>query len=250
MRVSQAKELFRQLTKSYFAGATVTYTRQSRAAKSKAPLVTITPGNVKRSLHPAYKMQDGVQVGSYPSRISMTLDLFTNGAPVIDDETGKTVAYENTAMDDMLAFADFLGSQYAIEWCNRNDVSILIEGDVQDLTGIVNDNNYEFRSRMIVMFYFTQQTVGSTAVLSEESILYPTEEKDETGQPIYTPKEPAPTTSSSGTYPGITEDDESEQPIIEPTFQVSPSGGGTQELANNEAGYFTEVEIKEDTGNE
>ena len=250
MRVSQAKELFRQLTKSYFAGATVAFPRQSRAAKSKTPLVTITTGNVKRPLHPTYKMKDGVQVGSYLSRISMTVDLFTNGAPVVDDETGKTVAYENTAMDDMLAFADFLGSQYAIEWCNRNDVSILIEGDAQDLTGLVNDNNYEFRSRLIVMFYFTQYTVGSAAVLSEESILYPTEEKDETGQPIYIPKEPAPTTSTTGTYPGITEADEDEQPIVEPTFTVSPSGGGTQELADSEAGYFTEVEIKEDTGNE
>lgn len=249
MRVSQAKELFRQLTKSYFAGATVTFTRQSRAAKADLPLVTITPGNVKRPLHPAYKVQDGIQVGSYLSRISMTVDLFTNGTPVTDDETGETVAYENTAMDDMLAFADFLGSQYAIEWCNRNDVSVLIEGDTQDLTGLVNDNNYEFRSRLTVMFYFTQRTVGGTAVLSEESILYPTGEKDESGQPIYTPKEPAPTTSSSGTYAGITED-EAETPIIEPVFEESPSGGGTEELADTGTGYFTEVEIKEDTGNE
>lgn len=250
MKVSQAKELFRELTKSYFAGATVAFAQQSRAAKSKTPLVSIRPGNVKRPLHPTYKMQDGVQVGSYLSRISMTVDLFTNGTPVIDDETGKTVAYENTAIDDMLGFADFLGSQYAIEWCNRNDVSILIEGDAQDLTGIVNDNNYEFRSRLVVMFYFTQRTIGSAAVLSEESILYPTEEKDETGEPIYTPKQPAPTTSTTGTYPGITEEDEAERPIIEPVFEVSPSGGGTQELADTEAGYFTEVEIKEDTGNE
>ncbi len=250
MYVSQAKELFRQLTKSYFAGATVAFARQSRAPKNQIPLVTITPGNVKRSLHPSYKILDGIQVGVYPSRISMTVDLFTNGAPVIEDETGKVVAYENTAIDDMLAFADFLGSQNTIEWCNRNDVSILIDGDAQDLTGIVNDNNYEFRSRIAVMFYFTQHTVGSAAVLSEESILYPTEEKDETGMPIYTPKQPATKTSTSGTYPGITEDDESEQPIIKPAFVVSPSGGGTQELANNEAGYFTEVEIKEDTGNE
>lgn len=249
MRVSQAKELFRQLTKTYFAGATVTFTRQSRAAKADLPLVTISPGNVKRPLHPTYKVQDGVQIGSYLSRISMTVDLFTNGTPVIDDETGETVAYENTATDDILAFADFLGSQHAIEWCNRNDVSVLIEGEAQDLTGLVNDNNYEFRSRLIVMFYFTQRTVGSTAVLSEESILYPTDEKDESGKLIYTPKEPAPTTSSSGTYAGITED-VSEQPIIEPVFKESPSGGGTQELADNGTGYFTEVEIKEDTGNE
>ena len=117
MRVSQAKELFRSLTAQYFDGAEVTFTRQSRAAKPRIPLVTITPGNVKRPLAPVYKEIDGEVVGYYLSRISMQVDLFTNGLPVVDDETGQTVAYENTAMDDMLAFADFLNSQYAIEWC-------------------------------------------------------------------------------------------------------------------------------------
>lgn len=247
MRVSQVKELFRQLTKTYFAGATVTFTRQSRAAKSNVPLVTITLGNVNRPLHPVYTEVDGVQVGSYLSRISITVDLFTHGEPVIDDATGVAVAYENTAMDDMLAFADFLGSQYVIEWCRVNDVSVCVDGDVMDVTGLVNDNNYEFRSRLNVMFYFTQRAIGHAAVLSEESILYPTDEKDASGKPIYTHKEPVPTESTSGAYAGSTESD---NPIIEPVFEESPSGGGTQELADNGTGFFTEVEIKEDTGNE
>ncbi len=246
MRVSEAKELFRQLTKSYFVGATVTFTRQSRAAKPEIPLVTITPGNVKRPINPVYKTIDGVQVGCYLSRISMIVDLFTNGAPVIDDDTGETVAYENTAVDDMLSYADFLGSQYAVEWCGRNDVAISIEGETQDITGLVNDNNYEFRSRLNVLFYFTQKAVGYAGTLDEGSILYPT--KDEEGKPAYTPKEPAPSTSTSGNYPGISEDED--PPIVKPQFNESSSGGGTQELADQEAGYFTEVEIKEETGDE
>ena len=92
MRVSQAKELFRSLTAEYFVGAEVTFTRQSRAAKPPLALVTITPGNVKRPLNPAYKEIGGQLVGHYQSRISMQVDLFTHGLPVIDDETGRTVA--------------------------------------------------------------------------------------------------------------------------------------------------------------
>ena len=248
MRVYQAKELFRQLTKSYFSSATVAFTRQSRVAKSQTPLVSITPGNVKRQLHPTYKMQGGVQVGSYLSRISMTVDLFTNGAPVIDDETGKTVAYENTAMDDMLAFADFLSSQYAIEWCNHNDVSILIEGDVQDLTDLVNDNNYEFRSRLNVKFYFTHEAVGHAAVHHEDSIQYPTGEfEPETGEPVYTPQKPIPTESVIASCGVVSKN---EDYIVVPQFDKTSSGGGTEVLAREETGYFTEVEIKEETGNE
>lgn len=250
MRVAGAKELFRSLTSSYFVDAEVTFTRQSRAAKPQIPLVTITPGNVKRPLAPVYKEVDGVLVGHYLSRISMQVDLFTHGSPVIDEYTGQVVAYENTAVDDMLCFADFLNSQYTVDWCHLNDVSILIDGDVQDLTGLVNDNNYEFRSRLSVLFYFTQKTVGHAATLLEDSIQYPTGEIDPvTGEPVYSPKEPVETESSTGRIetasdqPGTTSDADT---TVIPQFAETPSGGGTHELAEQETGYFTEVEIKED----
>lgn len=242
MRVSQAKELFRSLTAQYFANAEVTFTRQSRVAKPQIPLVTITQGNVRRPLSPVYEEEDGVLVGHYPSRISMTVDLFTHGQPVIDDDTGNTVAYENTAMDDMLCFADFLNSPHTVNWCHEHDVSILIDGDAQDMTGLVNDNNYEFRSRLAVLFFFTQKAVGHSATLSEESIQYPTGEIDpETGEPVYTTKEPQETESTSGQF-----GDNGESGIVVPKFEQTSSGGGTEELANEETGYFTEVEIKED----
>ena len=208
MRVSQAKELFRSLTVRYFTGAEVTFTRQSRVAKPQLPLVTLTIGNVQRPLDPPCKWIDGEPVGYYPSRLSIQVDLFTHGAPVNDDETGETVAYENTAMDDMLAFADFLGSPYVVGWCHRNDTTVLIDGEIRDLTGLVNDNNYEFRAQMSVLFFFTQQTVGHAAVLSESS---------------------------------VQEDD------IIPKFEQTSSGGGSEDLAKETAGYFTSAEIKEET---
>jgi len=240
MKLSQAKKLFRQYLQDYFSGADVIFSRQSRVAKSALPLVSITTGNVNRHQNPVYKMVDGYLVGHYLSRISITIDLFTHGEPVIDDETGAIIAYENTALDDILDLADFLGSPYTIEWCQKNDFSILIDGEAQDLTGLVNDNNYEYRSRLNVLFYFTQRTVGSVAVLDEDSILYPE------GAGGYTSEEPAPTTSSTGRYKN-NEDDGS---IIVPSFSGNSSGGGSKELAEKDAGYFTEVEIKEETGNE
>lgn len=70
---------------------------------------------------------------------------------------GSRVAYENTAMGRYARLCGFLNSQYAIEWCHSHDVAISFDGDAQDLTGLVNDNNYEFRSRLPVLFYFTQK---------------------------------------------------------------------------------------------
>ena len=196
MRVSQAKELFRSLTAQSFAGAEVAFSRQSRVAKPNVPLVSITPRNVTRPSMPNYEEVDGVLVGHYLSRIPMQVDLFTHGLPVVDDETGVAVAYENTAMDDMLAFMDFLNSPYTVEWCHAHDVAIEFDGDPKDLTGLVNDDTYEYRSQLAVLFYFTQKAVGHTATLSEDSIQYPT------GSGDYTTEEPADAESSSGSYPG------------------------------------------------
>ena len=223
MRVGQAKELFRALTQQYFGGANVVFANQSRTAKQKEPLVVLTPGNVHRPQDPNYTFVDGEVVGHYLSRFSITVDLFTNGSPVVDEVSGKVVAYEDNAVDDMLSFADFL----------------------LNLTGVVNDTSYEFRSRLTVQFYFTQKAVGASTALLESSLQYPTGEKDpEMQEPTYAPTEPPETDSKSGPW------GDEEEPIVVPTFEPSASGGGTEELAKEETGYFTEVEIKEETGNE
>lgn len=235
MRLSTVKELFRALTQRYFAGANVVFAQQSRVAKPDIPLVTLNFGNVKRQWDAVQSNADGVSVASYPSRVSVVIDLFTHGAPVTDD-AGIVVAHEDTAMDDMLAYVDFLSSQFVIDWCNRNDLAVLVEGDVQDLTGLVNDNNYEFRSRLNIWIYFTHETAGYTFVLDEDSIQYPTGDTDESGDPILTPVKP-PTTSNT---------DEEPDPVIIPVVKPTPSGGGSEELAQLETGYFTEVIIEEE----
>lgn len=231
MRVSQAKELFRSLTATYFSGANVTLSRQSRVAKPGIPLVTITCGNVRRSVNSAHQMVDGIQIAHYPSRMSIQVDLFTHGLPVHDDETGEVVAYEDTAMDDMLAFVDFLDSQHTIEWCHNHDISVLPDGDVQDLTGLVNDNNYEFRSRLSVLFYFTQTAVGHAAVLQESSLQN---------------RGPDQTASTTGKPSGSDQDVTDGTIAVVPEFGQTSSGGGSDELAGEVTGYFTEAEIKEE----
>ena len=81
MRATEARELFRQLTARYFAGATVTFSNQSRVAKPRVPLVTITPGIVRRPTAANYSMTDDEVVGHYLSRITFQVDLFTHCFP-------------------------------------------------------------------------------------------------------------------------------------------------------------------------
>lgn len=255
MRATAAKELFRQITMQYFSGATVIFSNQSRMAKPELGLVVITPGQVKRNSMPNYELVDNTLVGCYQNRISMTVDLFTHGAAVV--ENGRTVAYENTAMEDILAYCDYLNSPFVTDWSHRNDVSILIDGDAQDLTGAVNDNNYEFRARVVLAYYFTSRAVGRAAILEENSILYPVYQRDpETGEIERDPSgAPIITTDPATGEPVYTDEppyDDPEEKVIEdgaivtPEFTPTSTGGGNGILASQEDGYFSDAEIKEE----
>jgi len=159
MNIGSATELFRQLAKDYFGqGTTVIFANQSRSPKPNQPLVTIMLGNPKRPLNPPKSVYNNAETSFYPEGIEMTIDLFTNGADVISNNV--VVAKSDSSLDEMYAFKDFLESEYSVDWCHTKDIAV-VPTDVTAMTGIVNDTTYQFRSRLIVMLYFTHLTSGT-----------------------------------------------------------------------------------------
>lgn len=156
MNPTEVYKLFRDKLEEQFTGYTVTLSRQSRAVKPGLPLISITPGNVRRPQAPTYDFSDDGFPGYYVTRMPITIDLFTNGEAVTDDD-GNVVGYANTAMEELLRVLNYINSSACVAWCSLNDISILIEGEAQDITGLVNDSNYEYRARQEVGVYFTQK---------------------------------------------------------------------------------------------
>ncbi len=222
MRVSDLKETIRQLTELYFTGATVQFAKRSFAAKPNKPLVILSPGSVQRPLNPPTKMIDGRPVCFYPAIMPIQIDLFTHGK-VTEVAPGFTPVAENTAEDDMIGFTSFLNSAYAVQWCSKRDIAVIVPNVVQDLTGLINDTNYEFRAMIELTVSFTMAAIGYTGTLEPESVKRP------------------------GGGCGVT---------IDPIIGHNPSGGGNEDFADEENGYFTNVEIndelvkKEETSNE
>lgn len=216
------------------------FSNQSRQPKGTLPLIVISCGNVSRPQHITNETVDGTLIGNYPSRLSVTVDLFTRGLPVIDEITGKEIARADSALDDILSFADFIGSEYATDWCGIHDISISLDGNAQNLTGVVNDTGYEYRSRLSFFVYFTQKTIDAAAVADENSILYPNAESGE-----YTSEIPIPTTSTTGNY-GSDEETAVKNAVVEKDFTVTSGGGGNKELTDKIIGYFTEAETREE----
>lgn len=232
MNVAEVKEAIRQLTELYFSGAKVTYTKQSFTAKPTKPLVTLTSGTVSRPRNPPVKIIDGRPVSFYPATMPIQIDLFTHGRKKVL-KPGQTPIMENTAEDDMLAFADFLNSDFAVQWCHERDLSIVISNTVEDLTDLINDTNYEYRAMIEVQVGFTMTAIGYTGVMAPESVKHSGVTVDpDTG-------EQKPYEYSGGDIQG--EDVTSMEPVAAQT----PSGGGNAELAEQEGGYFTNVEIND-----
>lgn len=171
MKSSEAKELFRQFTAGFFGNsAMVIFSKQSRIAKPELDLVSISPGNVSRPNAPNYTVVDGCMAGHYLSKLPITVDLFTKGRPY-KDKNGNVLYYENTAIEEISNFVNYINSAKTVEQSYLKDVTFVTEGDIIDLTEIVNDNNYEYRARIVIDMYFTEVLYGfnGTAESIEEA---------------------------------------------------------------------------------
>ena len=232
MTLSGLREELRKLTKLYFTGAEVSFSKQSFRAKPKTPFISLTMGAISRPINPPIITIDGRPVAVYPASTAIQVDLYTNGKQT-EAEKGFTPIVENTAAEDLLGFASFLNSEYAVGWCHQRDLAILVPNTVQDMTGLVSDTNFEFRAMMEVTVYFTLTAIGYTGTLAPESVKHSGTIVDpETG-------EEKPYEYEGG---DIQADDVSE---LVPAIKPTPSGGGKKELAAEEGGYFTNVEINE-----
>lgn len=218
MDITEAKNLVYRLLDQFFAGASVLHAKQPGAVKPPAPLVTLTVISARRALYPPQKMVDGVPVSYYPTTMMLQVDLYTRGSPV-SDRPGFSVTMENTALNDLIGFANFVSSEYVLAWCNEHDIALSPAAEVRDTTELLNDSGYQFRATLELEMAFTQKAVGYANLLAPSSIKHSTPEGEAEG------------------------DDGAADVIIVPEFAPSASGGGSAELAKETVGYFTEAEI-------
>lgn len=149
MDVKEARNLIYDLLGVFYSKASVKHSKQPNTVKPKPPLVTLTTISVKRPLNPPQKIIDGTTVSYYPTRMALQIDLYTKGAPV-EQRPGFIAPAENTALSDLLEFANFVASDYAVNWCHQHDVSIVLTGEAHDTSELINDASYQFRARSVL----------------------------------------------------------------------------------------------------
>lgn len=190
MTVNELKDALYEIIQGYFAGADVAWSEQN-SVKSLNPFIRLKLGSIKRPIHFINETQNNVPSGYIASTTMLTVDLFTHGKKVTFED-GYSI-YENTAIDDMADFLNYLMSPYVDDLCEELNISIRPEGDIKDTSAVV-DNDYSYRAMQEFVVGFVQETRG---------------------------------------YAGISREN----------WKPTPSGGGTEELANKELTTIEKVVI-------
>lgn len=208
MKVNQLKSVLYEWIKSYWSEATVIWGSVSKV-EPHSPFIVLNLETVNRSFHPVTLIRDGIAYYGYPSEVTLQIDLFTRGK---ENEVEGGTYYENTALSDMLDFFNYLNSVATIEWSSKYNISIEPVNGVQDLTQVVNDSQWQYRSMLEINVAFMQWTADYYGVLNEDSIIF-----DKDGMPI-----------------GV---DTSK-------WKQTDSGGGSEKLAVTKTGYFDDVTLE------
>ena len=191
MKVRELKNILYDIVQGYFDRAEVAWSEQN-GVKSTSPFIRLKLGSIKRASYFINQVDNNAPCGYICSTTMLTVDLFTHGEEIVDEE-GYAI-YENSALDDMADFLNYLQSPYIDEKCETLNISIRPEGDIKD-TSAVLDNDYSYRAMQEFVVSFVQETRG---------------------------------------YAGISREN----------WEPTPSGGGTQILANMELADIQEVNIE------
>ena len=232
MTQSELKAKVYSLVREYFGGATVTW-GMTKGVSPSVPQVVLNMGAINRHYQPLTGQVGGVAMACYPSQTVLQIDLYTKGAAILSG-AGIAAAYENTAVNDLTDFLNFLNSPHIDVWSDRHDVSLLCRS-INDLTELINDTTWDYRAMLEIEIRFVQRAVGHTGIMSEDGRPF-----HDNGRPKFDdegyaldrnghrlPLPPLPIGADG-------------RPIYPPV--ETPSGGRTPTLAGRSTGWFERVE--------
>lgn len=159
MNTSETKKYMRDLVAVYYGDGHVFLAGQ-KAPRPVTPYITVKYGksNRKRSRITLYDEKDQCQKNYWQRRIEMEINLYTQGKNVAPE--GYDEQYENTAVDDLEDFVNFLYSDEIIDRTTKQNVVVSHSSEVTDLSSLQNESTYRYRAIVRLTVDFTDCTYG------------------------------------------------------------------------------------------
>lgn len=160
MTIAEAKKYLYRHVSGYYGEGHVFYAGQ-KMPRFPEPYITIKFRKVRKQGNKITKF-DGKEEcykDYWAMMMPAEINLYTQGKNI--SEPGKTPVYENTALEDLENFMTYLCSDYEKDEHLKNNIAIEQEGDVEDVSALVNDNStFNFRSMVNVNVKFISCSYG------------------------------------------------------------------------------------------
>ena len=167
MTLQEIKNHIYDIVSTYFSGATVVWAEQFMA-KPPMPLVTLKIGNLDTGNMPIEGEVEGEHTAAYNCSTSLEVNLYTKGTE-IKGEDNEIIAMDDSSISDLIQFVVYLHSPFVLDKLSELDICILLNGQVQGLSGLLNDNRYEYRAMAEFDVTFTTNFFGAYNVIEKTS---------------------------------------------------------------------------------
>lgn len=159
MKIEEAKKYAREIVASYFGDDHVFFANNKMALRPEPYITVGFLGNRRQSFAGKIVDKEGFQNHYREITLHCEVNLYTKGKDVSFGK-GEPV-YENTSLEDMDAFLDFIESDASVEDLDRHDCAIVVSSEVRDLAGLQqNSTHYQYRSNLEFDLHFTDESHG------------------------------------------------------------------------------------------
>lgn len=167
MIFAEVKQVLYELVARYHPGAMVVW-EKTKGVTPTPPYITLKYSNLNRS---AFALSDEEGEHKYYNYdFTYEINLYTVGRKV---STGSRVYYENTAVEDLEEFVRFLDSEEITNELERKNVTIVFNPPVRDLSELIGDTKFHYRSMCEFTVSFVGMADGAYGVFGSKSVPNP-----------------------------------------------------------------------------
>ena len=156
MKISEARKKLISMAAEYFGNGHV-FWADAKMTKLPEPYVTLQVTGMSRQVNPNVLVDDdGYPVSYRDIVLDVDLNLYTKGKSV----RGSSVVFENTSMEDLIDFMDYLDSEQGQYEQEKAGMAVTVESDPQDLSALIREAQYQYRAQISLSVRITDSAYG------------------------------------------------------------------------------------------
>lgn len=163
MTIGDVKQFLLNIVQMYHPNAMVVWSKTG-GVKPKSPYISLSYSNLERS---AFPIVDEAGDNHYNYSMIFEMNLYTVGKQV---RIGDQSYYENTAVEDLDEFVRFLDSEGITELTEKNNVAILKKSPIRDLSELIGDAKFNYRSMVEFVVSWTDKASGKYGIQNRPNV--------------------------------------------------------------------------------